>query len=188
MLDAATEDRPSAARPGGAGGSAPHARRGSSGLAGDLLKRREFGLLAAMLAVAIPVTIINPRMLSAANLTALSMDAALLIVAALAQMLVLITRNIDLSVASVIGLSAYMAGRAWFRPIRASASSSASRPACARRRSPAGLLNGLVVTWGRMPAIVVTLGIDVDLSRLQPALGRPATRSAPTRCRRPGST
>jgi ribose/xylose/arabinose/galactoside ABC-type transport system permease subunit len=48
-------------------------------------------------------------MLSAANLTALSMDAALLIIVAIAQMLVVITRNIDLSVASVIGLAAYAA-------------------------------------------------------------------------------
>jgi rhamnose transport system ATP-binding protein len=34
------------------------------------------------------------------------MDAALLIIVAVAQMLVIITRNIDLSVASVIGLVA----------------------------------------------------------------------------------
>ncbi|MER8847912.1 ATP-binding cassette domain-containing protein [Mesorhizobium australicum] len=121
----------------------------------DFLKRREFGLLAAMLAVAIPVTIINPRMVSAANLTAVSMDAALLVVAALAQMLVLITRNIDLSIAAVIGLSAYMA-----------ASMVQAYPgldigiglvtACAVG-GIAGLINGLVVTRGRIPAIVVTL-------------------------------
>ena len=47
---------------------------------------------------------INPAMLSPANLTALAMDAALLAIVALGQLLVLITRNIDLSVASVIGL------------------------------------------------------------------------------------
>ncbi|MER9272691.1 ATP-binding cassette domain-containing protein [Mesorhizobium sp. M0643] len=121
----------------------------------DILKRREFGLLAAMLAVAIPVTIINPRMVSAANLTAVSMDAALLVVAALAQMLVLITRNIDLSIAAVIGLSAYMA-----------ASMVQAYPgldigiglitACAVG-GVAGLINGLVVTRGKIPAIVVTL-------------------------------
>ncbi|MER9224498.1 ATP-binding cassette domain-containing protein [Mesorhizobium sp. M0012] len=121
----------------------------------DILKWREFGLLAAMLAVAIPVTIINPRMVSAANLTAVSMDAALLVVAALAQMLVLITRNIDLSIAAVIGLSAYMA-----------ASMVQAYPgldigiglitACAVG-GVAGLINGLVVTRGKIPAIVVTL-------------------------------
>ena len=139
-----------------------------------------------MLAVAIPVTIINPRMVSAANLTAVSMDAALLIVAALAQMLVLITRNIDLSIAAVIGLSAYMA-----------ASMVQAYPgldivvglatACAVG-GVAGLLNGLVVTRGRVPAIVVTLASHVDLSRLQLDLGgrRPdQRRRGPAR---PGST
>lgn len=121
----------------------------------DFLKRREFGLLVAMLAIAIPVTIINPRMISAANITAVAMDAALVVVAALAQMLVLITRNIDLSIAAVIGLSAYLA-----------ASMVQAYPgldigiglvtACAVGLA-AGLLNGVVVTKGKIPAIVVTL-------------------------------
>ncbi|MDQ6434359.1 ATP-binding cassette domain-containing protein [Mesorhizobium sp. LHD-90] len=121
----------------------------------DVLKRREFGLLAAMLAVAIPVTIINPRMVSAANLTAVSMDAALLVVAALAQMLVLITRNIDLSIAAVIGLSAYMAA-SMVQTYPGLDIGVGLATACAVG-GVAGLLNGLVVTGGRIPAIVVTL-------------------------------
>jgi len=121
----------------------------------DFLKRRELGLLAAMLAVVIPVAVINPRMISAANLTAVSMDAALLIVAALAQMLVLITRNIDLSIGSVIGLSAYMAASA----VQAFPNGDilvGLSAACAVGLA-AGLLNGLVVTRGQIPSIVVTL-------------------------------
>jgi ribose transport system ATP-binding protein/rhamnose transport system ATP-binding protein len=121
----------------------------------DVLKRREFGLLAAMLAVAIPVTIINPRMVSIANLTAVSMDAALLVVAALAQMLVLITRNIDLSIASVIGLSAYMAA-SMVQAYPGLDIGVGLATACAVG-GVAGLLNGLVVTKGRIPAIIVTL-------------------------------
>jgi len=73
-----------------------------------IFERRELGLIIAMAAVVIPVSAINPRMLSGSNLTALSMDAALLSIVAAAQMLVVITRNIDLSVASVIGLAAYI--------------------------------------------------------------------------------
>jgi rhamnose transport system ATP-binding protein len=121
----------------------------------DVLKRREFGLLAAMLAVAIPVTIINPRMVSAANLTAVSMDAALLVVAALAQMLVLITRNIDLSIAAVIGLSAYMAA-SLVHAYPGLDIGIGLATACAVGGG-AGLLNGVVVTRGKIPAIVVTL-------------------------------
>jgi ribose/xylose/arabinose/galactoside ABC-type transport system permease subunit len=47
----------------------------------------------------------NP-LLGGENLTAIAVDAALLIIVAVGQMLVMLTRNIDLSVASVIGLSA----------------------------------------------------------------------------------
>ena len=49
-----------------------------------------------MAAVTIPVAAINPRMSSASNLTAIAMDAALLMIVAGAQMLIILTRNIDL--------------------------------------------------------------------------------------------
>jgi rhamnose transport system ATP-binding protein len=118
--------------------------------------RRELGLLVAIAAVMIPVSAINPRMVSSSNLIALSMDGALLFIVAVAQMLVLITRNIDLSVASVIGLAAYVSADALrdhpgLNIALALALASAVGLAC-------GLVNGLVVTFGRVPAIVVTLG------------------------------
>ena len=121
-----------------------------------LFARREAGLVAAIAAVVIPISILNPRMLSGANLSALAMDAGLLMTVAVGQMLVLITRNIDLSVAAVIGLAAYGA-----------ASTLHAHPelgivggvllACGVGLA-AGLVNGFVVTWGKVPAIVVTLG------------------------------
>ena len=121
-----------------------------------IFARREFGLIAAMLAVIIPISILNIRMLSGANLSALAMDAGLLMIVAIAQMLVLITRSIDLSVAAIIGLAAYGA-----------ASTLHAHPdigviggvllACGIGLV-AGLVNGLIITYGRVPAIVVTLG------------------------------
>ena len=121
-----------------------------------LIVRRELGLLLAMLAVIVPVVAVNPRMLSGANLSALAMDAGLLTIVAGGQMLVILTRNIDLSVASVIGLAAYV-----------SADLLRSHPALGVPGGilaavgvglACGLLNGLVVTVGRVPSIVVTLG------------------------------
>ena len=117
---------------------------------------RELGLVAAMIAVLLPVWFINARVLSGSNLTALSMDAALLVIVAAGQMLVLLTRNIDLSVASVIGLSAYL-----------SAATLHSHPHLGVAAGVAvaclvglgcGLINGAIVTFGQVPAIVVTLG------------------------------
>ncbi len=117
---------------------------------------RELGLVAAVVAVLIPVSIINPRVFSPSNITALSMDAALLMIVAAGQMLVLLTRNIDLSIASVIGLAAYLAADALhvhpgLGVVGALGVACLVGLAC-------GLLNGAIVTFGGVPAIVVTLG------------------------------
>ena len=128
----------------------------SGSLIGRLLAKRELGLVAAMLAIVLPVTAVNARMLSPSNLVALSMDAALLMIVASAQMLVLITRNIDLSVASVIGLSAY--GAAITLKSHPDLNVLLGLGLAASIGLGCGLLNGLVITRGRVPAIVVTLG------------------------------
>jgi ribose transport system ATP-binding protein/rhamnose transport system ATP-binding protein len=121
-----------------------------------VLARRELGLVGAILAVALPIEAINPRMLSAANLDAIAIDAALLMLVAVAQMMVLVTRNIDLSVASVIGLSAYAAAD-MLHAYPGLGVAGGVFVACGAGLG-CGLLNGLVVTLGRVPAIVVTLG------------------------------
>ena len=118
--------------------------------------RRETGLIAAIAAVVIPVSALNPRMLGGANLTALAMDLGLLMIVAAAQMLVMLTRNIDLSVASVIGLAAY--GSASFMHDHQSMPVLAGISFACLIGLIAGLVNGVVVTFGRVPSIVVTLG------------------------------
>jgi ribose/xylose/arabinose/galactoside ABC-type transport system permease subunit len=95
-------------------------------------------------------------MISTENLTAIAMDAALLMIVAAAQMLVLLTRNIDLSVASVIGLAAY--GSASFMHANADISVLAGVGVACAIGLACGLINGVIVTIGRVPAIVVTLG------------------------------
>jgi rhamnose transport system permease protein len=69
---------------------------------------------------------------------------------------VIVTRNVDLSVGSVLGLSAFLAGDLL-----------SSNPGLAlplvfalgiALGAACGLLNGVLVTWGRVPALVVTLG------------------------------
>ncbi|MBV9488438.1 MAG: ATP-binding cassette domain-containing protein, partial [Verrucomicrobia bacterium] len=126
------------------------------GLQELLLVRREVGLVAAILIIVLPATLLNPRMLSPGNLKALSMDVALLSIVAVAQMLVLVTRNIDLSVASVISLSAYVSAMV----LKASPHTPipiALLIACAVGLL-CGLINGAIITYGRIPAIVATLG------------------------------
>ena len=119
-------------------------------------QRREMGLVAAICAVVLPVMAVNPRMLSGANLLSIAMDAALLAVVAVAQMLVMVTRGIDLSVASVIGLSAY--GAASLMHSNPGLGVAAGLAVACALGLACGTLNGLIVTRGGVPAIVVTLG------------------------------
>ena len=75
------------------------------------MARREFGLVLAIICVLLPLGIINPNLLSPSNIADLGVTTTLYGVACLGQMVVMLTRNIDLSMGSVIGLSAYVS--AW---------------------------------------------------------------------------
>jgi rhamnose transport system ATP-binding protein len=119
-------------------------------------RRREAGLLIAIAVFVLPIVAINPRMVGAANLLSISMDASLLAVVAVAQMLVMVTRGIDLSVASVIGLSAY--GAASMMHAYPDIGVGAGVGLACFLGLACGLFNGLVITRGAVPAIVVTLG------------------------------
>jgi ribose/xylose/arabinose/galactoside ABC-type transport system permease subunit len=156
--DADHADAPSLYTLAGATNAIAHSTepRTTAPLLQRVLARREFGLVCAIAAVVFPVMLLNPRIVSPENLTAIAMDAALLMIVAVAQMLVLLTRNIDLSVASVIGLSAY--GAASFMHLHPQAPVAAGVAIASAIGLACGSLNGAVVTLGRIPAIVVTLG------------------------------
>ena len=82
---------------------------------------------------------------------------AIIAVLAAAQTLVVVSRNIDLSLGSMVGVTAYLTGEYL-------ASNPSSGPLAAIGIALAigcgmGLLNGTLVAYGRIPAIVVTLGM-----------------------------
>jgi rhamnose transport system permease protein len=85
-----------------------------------------------------------------------SNDVAIIAVVALGQTLVLLTRNYDLSVGSIVGLTAFFIGKQLtayidMPPVIAMLLGVAAG-ACL------GLINGLLVAYGRIPSIIVTLG------------------------------
>jgi rhamnose transport system permease protein len=81
---------------------------------------------------------------------------AIITVVAVGQTLVVLTRNIDLSVGSIVGFTAYFAGS----QIAAHQALPPFVPALIAIVIGAamGSLNGVVVAWGRVPSIIVTLG------------------------------
>ncbi|HXD08662.1 MAG TPA: ABC transporter permease [Anaerolineales bacterium] len=83
-------------------------------------------------------------------------DVAIIAVVALGETLVLLTRNYDLSVASVVGLTAFFIGKQLtaypdLNPMLAMLLAISAGAGL-------GLINGLLVSYGRIPSIIVTLG------------------------------
>jgi rhamnose transport system permease protein len=93
----------------------------------------------------------SPRMWSR-----ISTSAAVILPIAIGQAIVVVTRNIDLSVGSLVGIVAYVCGDFL-------AAHQALHPAlfillCIAVGAFCGAINGLLVSYGRVPSIIVTLG------------------------------
>lgn len=83
-------------------------------------------------------------------------DVAIIAVVALGETLVLLTRNFDLSVGSIVGLTAFATGKLLtFNPDMWPVAALLSAIGLG---ASMGLLNGLLVSVGRVPSIIVTLG------------------------------
>ena len=84
--------------------------RGASRLVEVAFRVRELGILAALALVVIVTTAYNSRFLSGQSIRDLLLNAAIVALLTVGQTLVVITRNVDLSVGSVLGLTAFMTG------------------------------------------------------------------------------
>ena len=82
-------------------------RTGSAALAERVFRIRESGIV-VVLAVFVAITAaVQPRFLSATNIQFVLVDTTVFALLALGETMVVISRNVDLSVGSVLGLSAY---------------------------------------------------------------------------------
>jgi rhamnose transport system permease protein len=145
-------------------GAAPGA--GSRRLTERVFRIRESGIIAVFLVFVAVTTAVHPEFLNEQNIQFLLVNTVVYALLALGETMVVISRNVDLSIGSVLGLSAYVSA-GLFGP----------HPgipvpvvflvglgiglAC-------GMANGLMVALGRVPSLVVTLatlyiirGIDI---------------------------
>ncbi|MEN2741634.1 ABC transporter permease [Microbacterium sp. X-17] len=81
---------------------------------------------------------------------------AILGMLAVGQAMVIITRNVDISVGAIVGLTAYVAGKIVIAQPHLSIALVIG--ACAVAGAILGLVNGLLVGFGKVPALVITLG------------------------------
>jgi len=129
----------------------PEGRRWLSTIA----RQRELSLIAVMVVLGGLVAIAAPQFLSTQNLTQVAVLASIVAVAAIGEALVIITRNVDLSVEAMIGLTAYILARTL-------EIHGLDLPLALLLAVGVGLvlgaINGIIVTLLRVPAIVATLG------------------------------
>lgn len=123
---------------------------------GTVFKARESGIALALVALVAFTATQNSRFLSGQSIRDILLGTAILAVLAVGQSIVMITRNIDLSVGSVLGLSAFAVGSLMRDnpglPVIAAVLAGLTLGAVC------GLINGTLVRFGQVPALVVTLG------------------------------
>lgn len=117
---------------------------------------KELTLLLLIVVTLIAFSFLVDNYLSARFVNRVTQGVAVTAVMAAGQALVILTRNIDLSVGSIAGVSAYVTGDIL-------GDHTATNPVVAIAIAVAigaflGLVNGMIVAFGNIPSIIVTLG------------------------------
>jgi len=122
----------------------------------NLLKNRETQLAAVILLMLVLIGFVNPDFIAPSNLLSVYTESSILIILALAQMLVVLTRCIDLSVAANVALTGMVV--AMINSQYPDLALPAVIAAGILLGTLLGMINGLMVWKLGIPAIVVTLG------------------------------
>jgi rhamnose transport system permease protein len=122
-----------------------------------VLRSRELAIAIVLVLVVAAATVRTDSFLFSANSWRdLLLTPSILVLLAIGQAVVIITRNVDLSVGSVLALCAYLVGRLFIAapdlPVVVAFLAGLAAGAVL------GLVNGLLVALARVPALVITLG------------------------------
>jgi rhamnose transport system permease protein len=116
---------------------------------------RDLGIFVALAATVLVFSVQAHNFATVGNWQDIATDVAMVVTVAVGETMVVLTRNIDLSVGSVVGLTAYISSNTLADhhgiPIVVIALLAVAIGAVC------GLVNGLLVTVGRIPAIIATL-------------------------------
>ncbi len=122
----------------------------------SILLSREAGILVMIILFCLAVGAMKPQFLTLNSLRIILLLVPLILIVAMGQMLVIVARHVDLSVGSILGLTAMACGlmfryypEIWW-PL--------GFPLAIGLGALLGLVNGLLVTLFKLPSIIVTLG------------------------------
>lgn len=121
-----------------------------------LIRFREAGISIFILILVFMVTLRAPSFLTADNFNDILLNISILVIVALAQTMVIITHGIDLSVSSMVGLVAMMV--AFVVKQNPEMSIILTVVLGMALGSVLGMFNSLIITYGKVPPIIATLG------------------------------
>ncbi|WP_027482284.1 ABC transporter permease [Deinococcus pimensis] len=121
-----------------------------------LFRAREASLVLILLALVAATSAVNPRFVAPQSLRDLLLNVSIIALVVVGQTLVLLMKHVDLSVSSVVGLTAFLSGSLFVAnpglPVPVVLLAGVVMGALL------GAVNGLLVAYGRVPALVATLG------------------------------
>jgi rhamnose transport system permease protein len=120
-----------------------------------IIRARELSLLGVLVLLVLGTTLANSRFLNSQNVRDILLNVAIVALLAVGETVVVVTRNIDLSVGSVLGISAFLTG-----VLFADHHTAIGIAFVAGILFGAffGLVNGAMVALARVPSLVITLG------------------------------
>ena len=119
------------------------------------LGRRQLGTLAGLLALCVFLTVLTPHFLTVSNLLNVAEQTSINAVISVGMTYVILSGGIDLSVGSIVALSGVVLASA----LRADVPIPAAMLLALVAGGVCGLVNGLLITRGRLPPFIATLGM-----------------------------
>jgi len=121
-----------------------------------VLRLRTFGIIAVLAVFVLVTALIQSRFVDGENIRFILTETSLYALVAVGEAMVIMTRNVDLSVGSVVGLSAFVSANQF-------GANHASIPVVFLVGLAVGLVcgiaNGAITAVGRVPSLVVTLAM-----------------------------
>jgi ribose transport system permease protein len=116
---------------------------------------REFGVAMLLIAVTVLMTVVSPNFMTASNISNIMITNSVLGIMAVGMTIVILTGGIDVSVAAILAVSSVIVGKYVVTPDANMTVAFLIGAGCGLFL---GLLNALLIVYGKIPAIIVTLG------------------------------
>lgn len=115
---------------------------------------RRVGVFAALVLLVIAASMLSDRFLTVPNLLNILRQVAIVGILAIGMTFVILTKGIDLSVGSLLGISVVL-----YAGLLENYSMAVAIPLGLGAATLAGLVNGIGVAWARIPPFIMTLGM-----------------------------